>query len=82
MGAHTLGNAHGNISGYNGVWIEGQMTQFNNKYYQYLVDTTLTFTNTVSRIKVYKCAPVLIILFHEQLLEWRYKMSLPFNSPR
>ena len=49
MGAHTLGNAHGNISGYNGVWVEGEMTQFDNKYYQLLVDTNLTFTNTVSR---------------------------------
>ena len=53
MGAHTLGNAHGNISGYNGVWVEGEMTQFDNKYYQLLVDTSLTFTNTVSRVKVY-----------------------------
>ena len=61
MGAHTLGNAHGNMSGYNGVWIQGEMTQFDNKFYQHLVDTSLTFTNTVSRIKLYKWVVALIV---------------------
>ncbi len=63
MGAHTLGNAHGNMSGYNGVWVEGEMTQFDNKYYQLLVDTSLTFTNTVSRIWVYKSVPLQLQYF-------------------
>ena len=69
MGAHTLGNAHGNISGYNGVWVEGEMTQFDNKYYQLLVDTSLTFTNTVNRVNVHNSVLNLFVLFSEQLLD-------------
>ena len=78
MGAHTLGNAHGNISGYNGVWIEGEMTQFDNKYYQFLVDTSLTFTNTVSRIKIYEWVLALSVLSSKQLLDWWYEIYFAF----
>ena len=78
MGAHTLGNAHGNMSGYNGVWIEGEMTQFDNKYYQFLVDTSLTFTNTVSRIKIYESVLALSVLSSKQLLDWWYEIYFAF----
>ena len=36
MGAHTLGNCDTDASGYRGVWIGGQSTDFNNVYYKYL----------------------------------------------
>ena len=36
MGAHTLGEAQTDASGYRGVWIGGQSTDFNNVYHKYL----------------------------------------------
>ena len=40
MGAHTLGEAQTDASGYRGVWIGGQSTDFNNVYYKYLTGVT------------------------------------------
>lgn len=34
MGAHTLGAANPDNSGFNGVWVEGEPQYFNNEYYQ------------------------------------------------
>ena len=33
MGVHTLGSAHSNASGYQGPWVRGETTLFNNRYY-------------------------------------------------
>ena len=34
LGAHTLGRASSANSGFNGAWISGQTSQFNNEYYK------------------------------------------------
>ena len=33
LGAHTLGGAHPEHSGFDGDWVEGQSTSFGKKYY-------------------------------------------------
>ena len=37
MGAHTLGQANIFNSGYNGPWVSGETSMFNNKYYSNMV---------------------------------------------
>ena len=37
MGAHTLGQASIFNSGYNGPWVSGETSMFNNKYYSNMV---------------------------------------------
>ena len=39
MGAHTLGGARRNQSGYSGPWIAGGTRAFNNRYYSIMLDT-------------------------------------------
>lgn len=34
LGAHTLGRAQSSNSGFNGPWITGETTLFNNQYYK------------------------------------------------
>ena len=48
MGAHTLGNADKEASGYRGAWIGGGTTDFNNVYYKYLTGEGVLFDNSVS----------------------------------
>jgi len=43
LGAHTLGRASSANSGFNGAWISGQTSQFNNEYYKKLSDASLTW---------------------------------------
>jgi hypothetical protein len=38
MGAHTLGAAHRNESGFDGKWVVGGATSFDNRYYQLMLD--------------------------------------------
>jgi len=45
MGAHTLGRASSENSGFNGPWITGETQWFNNEYYKKLVDTDLSWRN-------------------------------------
>ena len=47
MGAHSLGNAHKQDSGYSGTWTTGSGAAFNNEYYQLLINSDLTFSNVV-----------------------------------
>ena len=48
MGAHTLGGAEQENSGYQGAWVSGGTSHFNNKYYELILDSSLTFENVVS----------------------------------
>jgi len=41
MGAHTLGQARIQNSGFNGTWVTGEGTMFNNKFYKLMVDESL-----------------------------------------
>merc|ERR1711915_1118620 len=43
LGAHTLGRASSDNSGFSGVWINGEANFFNNEYYKKLVDSDLTW---------------------------------------
>merc|ERR1711970_137427 len=43
LGAHTLGRASSDNSGFTGVWINGEANFFNNEYYKKLVDSDLTW---------------------------------------
>ena len=53
MGAHTLGNAATDASGYRGAWIGGQTTDFNNVYYQFLTGAGVVFENAVRQIRTH-----------------------------
>lgn len=44
MGAHTLGGAHKDHSGYEGKWVRGDDTRFNNNFYRRLVDEATEYT--------------------------------------
>ena len=48
MGAHTFGGANATFSGYAGMWVIGEAFMFNTKYYEMILDSSITFTNTVS----------------------------------
>lgn len=48
MGAHSLGRADRQNSGYSGTWTTDAGQLFNNEYYQLLINTDLTFNNVVS----------------------------------
>ena len=54
MGAHTLGNCDTDASGYRGVWIGGQSTDFNNVYYKYLTGEVagVSYENRVLLINI------------------------------
>jgi len=43
LGAHTLGRASSENSGFSGTWIVGQANFFNNEYYKKLVDSNLSW---------------------------------------
>merc|ERR1711874_388850 len=43
LGAHTLGRASSDNSGFSGTWINGEANFFNNEYYKKLVDSSLTW---------------------------------------
>jgi len=43
LGAHTLGRASTDNSGFSGTWIVGEANFFNNEYYKKLVDSGLTW---------------------------------------
>jgi len=45
LGAHTLGRAATENSGFNGVWISGESSKFNNEYYKKLVDPDLEWNH-------------------------------------
>ena len=49
MGAHTLGNANQQTLGYAGTWIFGDVGLFDNKFYRFLVDNSLTYENDVNK---------------------------------
>ena len=48
MGAHTLGIAQTENSGYDGTWDETGRGKFRNKYYQLMLDQSVEWTNVVS----------------------------------
>jgi len=43
LGAHTLGRASSDNSGFSGTWINGEANFFNNEYYKKLADSSLTW---------------------------------------
>jgi len=43
LGAHTLGRASSENSGFSGTWINGEANFFNNEYYKKLSDSSLTW---------------------------------------
>merc|ERR1711970_929941 len=43
LGAHTLGRASSENSGFSGTWIVGEANFFNNEYYKKLVDSSLSW---------------------------------------
>ena len=44
MGAHTLGGGMPQHSGHTGVFVEGENTWFNNKYYKIMLDQGVDWT--------------------------------------
>ena len=44
MGAHTLGGGMPQHSGHTGVFVEGENTWFNNKYYKIMLDQVVDWT--------------------------------------
>ena len=48
MGAHTLGGARRQNSGYIGLWIAGGQDVFDNRYYSIMTDNAITWVNQVS----------------------------------
>ena len=50
MGAHSLGRARTENSGYNGAWTPGRENTFNNEFYQLLVDANMSFRNRVNQL--------------------------------
>ena len=47
MGAHSLGRATVANSGYNGPWTPTRENEFNNEFYQLLVNENVSFRNRV-----------------------------------
>ena len=45
MGAHTLGSAMRENSGYAGQWIDGEAREFDNRFYTIMTDSDVTWTN-------------------------------------
>ena len=58
MGAHSLGGAKPDNSGYAGKWTGPQNPGFNELYYLNMVNTTNVWTNVVSPLKFTKSAQV------------------------
>jgi len=48
MGAHTFGGANATFSGYAGMWVIGEAFMFNTRYYEMILDSSITFTNTAT----------------------------------
>ncbi len=48
LGAHTLGRARQNESGWEGSWIEHQEKAFNNKFYSIMIDKMTVWDKFVS----------------------------------
>jgi len=44
LGAHTLGRAMTNVSGFQGSWIDGQEERLNNQYFKSLVNSSLVWS--------------------------------------
>merc|ERR1719209_2216597 len=44
LGAHTLGRAMTNMSGFQGSWVDGQEERLNNQYFKSLVNSSLGWT--------------------------------------
>ena len=47
LGAHTYGNMVEENSGYQGPWTSDEITTFDNKYFEIMVDTSLTYRSKV-----------------------------------
>ena len=43
MGAHTLGGAAPDASGYAGVWVPDEALMFNEGFYSAMIDSSLTY---------------------------------------
>jgi hypothetical protein len=48
MGAHTLGKAIQKNMGYQGAWVPGNVTKFDNKFYRNLLNGSIAWTPEVS----------------------------------
>jgi len=51
LGAHSYGGAARTQSGYNGLWTVGSASSFNTKFYQLLVDDSLTYDNKAMALR-------------------------------
>ena len=47
LGAHTYGNMAEENSGFEGAWTKDETTTFDNKYFQMMVDTSITYKSRV-----------------------------------
>jgi len=82
MGAHTLGQANIFNSGYNGPWVSGETSMFNNKYYSNMVrDSGVTWRLTqrpcanINGVNTNRCAA-------DQTTAWQYiSGGVGFNLP-
>ena len=82
MGAHTLGQANIFNSGYNGPWVSGETSVFNNKYYSNMVrDNGVTWRLTqrdcanINGVNTNRCAD-------DQTTGWQYVSGgVGFNLP-
>ena len=48
LGAHTFGNLETENSGYSGPWTKDEATTFDNKYFQMMVDNTISYRSRVN----------------------------------
>ena len=48
MGAHTLGGGMPQHSGHTGVFVEGESTWFNNKYFRIMLDQEVDWSQVIS----------------------------------
>ncbi len=47
LGAHNLGRANPDETGFSGAWVPGQETTFNTSFYQLMIANNLTYKNVV-----------------------------------
>ena len=52
LGAHTLGLAQTNQSGYDGFWLQGKSKDFDNEFYKVMIDPNVVWENRVSSVVV------------------------------
>ena len=81
MGAHTLGQASIFNSGYNGPWVSGETSMFNNKYYSNMVrDNGVTW-----RLTQRDCTALSVdtsLCADGKTTEWQYiSGGIGFNLP-